>query len=155
MILTERFLLPAGADEMQREPIVRRRARKVRAVSLHCLVRLQCWQTALMSSHNTWRNYDEPGLRCWRTATDELKNRNASLTHALAALHPIKTAHSTSPHGPHLAWRLSGPASAGMCECAHLLETEQPRDCGYMQFLVMEITDRQIVAQALKNLSEV
>ena len=87
--------------------------------------------------------------------TDELKNRNASLTDALAALHSIKAGHSTSAHGPHLAWRLSGPASAGMCERAHLLETEQPRDCGYMQFPVMEITDRQIVAQALKNLSEV
>src|SRR5262245_45500326 len=39
-----------------------------RRCSLHCLVRLRCWQIALMSSHNTWRNYDEPGLRCWRTA---------------------------------------------------------------------------------------
>jgi hypothetical protein len=87
--------------------------------------------------------------------TDELKNRNASLTDALAALHPIKTAHSTSPHGPHLAWRVSGPTFARMCECAHLLKTEQPRDCGYMQFAVIEVADRQIAAQALKNLSEV
>jgi hypothetical protein len=42
-----------------------------------------------------------------------------------------------------------------MCERTHLLETEQPRDCGYMQFAVIEVADRQIVAQALKKLSEV
>jgi hypothetical protein len=87
--------------------------------------------------------------------TDELKNRNASLTDARAALHSSKVGHSTSAHGPHLAWRLSGPAPAGMCESTHLLETKQPRDCGYMQFAVIEVADRQIVAQALKNLSEV
>ena len=87
--------------------------------------------------------------------TDELKNRNASLTHALAALHPIKTGYSTSAHGPHLAWCLSDPAFARMCERTHLLKTEQPRDCGYMQFAVIEVADRQILAQALKNLSEV
>jgi hypothetical protein len=32
----------------------------------------------------------------------------------------------------HLARRLSGPALKCMCECAHLMKAEQPRDLGHM-----------------------
>jgi hypothetical protein len=56
---------------------------------------------------------------------------------------------------PHLAWRLSGPALACMRECAHLMKTEQPRNVGYMQLAVIEVTYRQIVPQLLKYFSEV
>src|ERR1700757_17294 len=56
---------------------------------------------------------------------------------------------------PHLAWRLSGPALACMGECAHLMKTEQPRNFGYMQLAVIEVTNRQIVPQLLKYFSEV
>jgi len=31
-------------------------------------VGLRCWTNRTDDSHNTWSNYDEPGLRCWRTA---------------------------------------------------------------------------------------
>src|SRR5215475_14390631 len=55
----------------------------------------------------------------------------------------------------HLAWRLSSPAFACMRECAHLMKTEQPRNLGYVQLAVIEVTNRQIAPQLLKYFSEV
>src|SRR5262252_4593185 len=55
----------------------------------------------------------------------------------------------------HLARRLSGPALACMRECAHLMKAEQPRDLGYMQLAIIEVTNCQIAAQLLKYFSEV
>jgi len=55
----------------------------------------------------------------------------------------------------HLAWRLSGPAFACMRERAHLMKTEQPRNLGYMQLAVIEVTNRQIAPQLLKYFREV
>src|SRR5215813_5921878 len=62
---------------------------------------------------------------------------------------------STRAGCPHLARRLSGPALECMRECAHLMKTEQPRDLGYMQLAVIEVTNRQIAPQVLKYFSEV
>ena len=42
-----------------------------------------------------------------------------------------------------------------MSERAHLLKTEQPRDFGYTQPAVIEVTNRKIAAQVLQYLSEV
>src|SRR5215470_15629772 len=56
---------------------------------------------------------------------------------------------------PHLPRRLSGPAPACMRECAHLSKAEHPRNLGYMQLAVVEVTNRQIASQLLKYFSEV
>ena len=37
-----------------------------------------------------------------------------------------------------------------MRERTHLVKTEQPRDLGYMQLAVIEVTSRQIASQLLK-----
>jgi hypothetical protein len=50
--------------------------------------------------------------------------------------------YSISAGCPHLARRLSGPAFACMRERADLMKTEQPRDLGYMQLAVIEVTNR-------------
>src|SRR6516165_4240179 len=63
--------------------------------------------------------------------------------------------HSISAGCSHLARRLSGPAFACMRERAHLMKTEQPRDLGYMQLGVIEVTNCQIAPQLLKYFSEV
>src|SRR5262245_13018802 len=42
----------------------------------------------------------------------------------------------------HLTWGLSGPAFERMRECAHLMKAEQPRNLGYMQLAVIEVTNR-------------
>ena len=42
-----------------------------------------------------------------------------------------------------------------MRERAHLTKTEQPRDLGYMQLAIIELTNCQIAAQLLKYFSEV
>src|SRR5215831_9791161 len=42
-----------------------------------------------------------------------------------------------------------------MRECAHLMKTEQPRDLGYMQLAIIEVTNRQIAPQLLKYFCEV
>src|SRR5262249_52225836 len=42
-----------------------------------------------------------------------------------------------------------------MRECAHLMKTEQPRDLGYMQLAVIEVTNCQIAPKLLKYVSEV
>src|SRR5215467_2199817 len=55
----------------------------------------------------------------------------------------------------HLARRLSGPALACMRERADLMKTEQPRDLGYVQLAVIEVTNCQIASQLLKYFSEV
>src|SRR5258708_2773688 len=68
-----------------------------------------------------------------------------------------------SAHGPcsiracssHLAQRLSGPALERVREGAHLMKAEQPRNLGYMQLAVIEVTNRQIAPQLLKYFSEV
>src|SRR5262249_51448404 len=62
---------------------------------------------------------------------------------------------SMSAGYPHLARRLSGPALERMRECAHLTKTEQPRDLGYVQPAVIEVTNCQIAPQLLKYFSEV
>ena len=54
-----------------------------------------------------------------------------------------------------LAWCLSDPAPTCMRECAHFIETEQPRDLRYMQLAVIEVTNCQIAPQLLKYFSEV
>src|SRR5262249_29861036 len=51
--------------------------------------------------------------------------------------------------------RRSGPALECMRECAHLVKAEQPRNLGYMQLPVMQVTNRQIAPQLLKDVSEV
>jgi len=56
---------------------------------------------------------------------------------------------------PNLTRGLSGPALECMRKSAHLLKAEQPRNLGYMQFAVIKVTNRQIVPQLLKYLSEV
>src|SRR5262245_23275246 len=56
---------------------------------------------------------------------------------------------STRGHGrcsigascPHLARRLARPALVCVREGAHLMKTEQPRNLGYMQLAVLEVTD--------------
>src|SRR5262249_14276895 len=62
---------------------------------------------------------------------------------------------SKSAGCPHLPRRLSGPAPACMRECAHLSKAEHPRNLGHMQLAVVEVTNRQIASQLLKNFSEV
>src|SRR5215470_12093447 len=56
---------------------------------------------------------------------------------------------------PDLARRLSGPALERMRERADLMKTEQPRDLGYMQPAVIEVTNCQIAPQLLKYFGEV
>src|SRR5262249_54047158 len=63
--------------------------------------------------------------------------------------------HSISAGCSQLARRLSGPALERMRECAHLMKTEQPRDLGYMQLAVIEVTNCQIAPKLLKYVSEV
>src|SRR5262249_49630324 len=55
----------------------------------------------------------------------------------------------------HLTRRLSGPALERMRERADLMKTKQPRDLGYMQLAVIEVTNCQIAPQLLKYFSEV
>src|SRR5262249_14157601 len=63
--------------------------------------------------------------------------------------------YSISAGCSHLARGLSGPAPACMRECAHLRKAEHPRNLGYMQLAVVEVTNRQIASQLLKYFSEV
>src|SRR5215469_6444483 len=63
--------------------------------------------------------------------------------------------YSISAGCSHLARRLSGPALACMRECAHLMKAEQPRDLGYMQLAIIEVTNCQIASQLLKYFSGV
>src|SRR5262245_32746690 len=42
-----------------------------------------------------------------------------------------------------------------MCECAHLMKADQPRDLGDMQLAVVEVANRQIAPQLLQYFSEV
>src|SRR5262245_5173684 len=42
-----------------------------------------------------------------------------------------------------------------MRECAHLSKAEHPRNLGYMQLAVVEVTNRQIASQLAKYFSEV
>src|SRR6516165_7882839 len=42
-----------------------------------------------------------------------------------------------------------------MCECADLIKAEQPRNLGYMQLAVIEVTNCQIAPQLLKYFNEV
>src|SRR5262249_12430683 len=49
---------------------------------------------------------------------------------------------SISASCSHLARRLSGPALECMRECTDLVKAEQPRDLGYMQLAVIEVTNR-------------
>src|SRR5262249_15886117 len=63
--------------------------------------------------------------------------------------------HSISAGCSHLARRLSGPALERMRECAHLMKAEQPRDLGYMQFAVIEVTNCQIAPHLLQYFGEV
>src|SRR6476660_9865714 len=42
-----------------------------------------------------------------------------------------------------------------MRECTHLVKAEQPRNLGYMQLAVVEVTNRQIAPQLLKYFGEV
>src|SRR6516164_875303 len=62
---------------------------------------------------------------------------------------------SISAGCPHPPRRLSGPAFECMRERAHLMKTEQPRNLGYMQLAVIEVTNCQIASQLLKYFSEV
>src|SRR5215467_13037944 len=62
---------------------------------------------------------------------------------------------STSAGCSHLARRLSGPTLECMGECAHVIKAEQPRNLGYMQLAVTEVTNRQIAPQLLKYFSDV
>src|SRR5262245_33101442 len=62
---------------------------------------------------------------------------------------------SISAGCPHPPRRLSGPAFECMRECAHLMKAEQPRNLGYMQLTVIEVTNCQITPQLLKYFSEV
>jgi hypothetical protein len=55
----------------------------------------------------------------------------------------------------YLARRLSGPALERMRECAHLMKAVQPRNLGYMQLAVIEVTNCQIAPQLLKYFREV
>src|SRR5260221_9990935 len=55
----------------------------------------------------------------------------------------------------YLARRLSGPALERVRECAHLIKAKQPRNLGYMQLSLIEVTNRQIAPQLLKYFSEV
>src|SRR5262249_7947101 len=63
--------------------------------------------------------------------------------------------YSISAGCPQLARRFSGPALECMRECAHLMKAEQPRDLGYVQLAVIEVTNSQIAPQLLKYFSEV
>src|SRR5215831_3567908 len=63
--------------------------------------------------------------------------------------------YSISAGCSHLAWRLSGPTFACMRERADLMKTEEPRDLGYMQLAVIEVTNCQIAPQLLKYFSVV
>src|SRR5262245_66044224 len=56
---------------------------------------------------------------------------------------------------PHPPRRLSGSAFECMRECADLVKTEQPRNLGYMQLAIIEVTNCQIAPQLLKYFSEV
>src|SRR5262249_6290312 len=62
---------------------------------------------------------------------------------------------SISAGWSHLPRRLSSPALECMRECAHLIKPKQPRDLGYMQLAVIEVTDCQIASQLLKYFREV
>src|SRR5262249_14998833 len=42
----------------------------------------------------------------------------------------------------HLARCLSCPAPKRMRKCAHLMKTEQPRNLGYVQLGIIEVTNR-------------
>src|SRR5262249_31383475 len=55
----------------------------------------------------------------------------------------------------HLARCFSGPTFECMGECAHLMKAEHPRDLGYVQLTVIEVTNCQIAPQLLKYFSEV
>src|SRR5215471_7185308 len=67
----------------------------------------------------------------------------------------MNSSYSISAGCSRLAWRLSGPAFACVRERADLMKTEQPRNLGYMQLAVVEITSCQIAPQLLKYFSEV
>src|SRR6516162_11742684 len=51
---------------------------------------------------------------------------------------------SLSAGCPHLPRRLSSPSLECMRECTHFVKAEQPRNLGYMQLTVIEVTNRQI-----------
>src|SRR5262249_34989839 len=60
-----------------------------------------------------------------------------------------------SARSPDFARRLFGPALERMRERPHLMKTHQPRDLGYMQLAIIEVTNCQIAAQLLKYFGEV
>src|SRR5262245_21532428 len=62
---------------------------------------------------------------------------------------------SISAGRSHLARRLAGPALVCVRECAHLTKAKQPRNLGYMQLAVLEVTSRQIASHLLKYFSKV
>jgi hypothetical protein len=49
---------------------------------------------------------------------------------------------SLSAGCPHLPGRLSSPPLECMRKCTHLIKAEQPRNLGYMQLAVIEVTNR-------------
>src|SRR5215475_12574894 len=55
----------------------------------------------------------------------------------------------------HLARCLAGPALVCVRERAHLTKAKQPRNLGYMQLAVLEVTNRQVATQVLKYFSKV
>src|SRR5262249_38252315 len=62
---------------------------------------------------------------------------------------------SISASCSHLARRLAGPALVCMRECAHLTKAKHPRNLGYVQLAIIEVTNRQIAPKLLKYFSEV
>src|SRR5215831_9284358 len=62
---------------------------------------------------------------------------------------------SISAGCPHLPRRSSGPTLKRMCECAHLMKADQPRNLGHVQLAVIEIPNGQIAPQLLKYFGEV
>src|SRR5262249_12066164 len=60
-----------------------------------------------------------------------------------------------SAGSPDLSRRLSRPALERMRERAHLMKTEHPRDLGYVQPPVIEVTNSHIASQCLKYVTEV
>src|SRR6516165_4608911 len=81
--------------------------------------------------------------------------RSAGLVCRAAAAHCGCRRVQSSDSCPDLARRLSGPALERMRERAHLTKTEQPRDLGYVQPAVIEVTNCQIAPQLLKYFGEV
>jgi hypothetical protein len=95
---------------------------------------------------------ERPAKRSFRDVVSQASRRSATVKNSYGMRRGTR---SISAGSSQLARRLPGPALACMRECAHLMKPKQPRNLGYMQLRVVEVTNCQIAPQLLKYFSEV